>query len=82
MVFKNLLGKASMWVLRYCPFPQDVLQCDAQGLAACLKLAAGNRVGMKRVKRLMEAAPASVGVKVGIEGARRKLSSCLDEVEF
>lgn len=82
MVFKNLLGKASMWVLRYCPFPQDVLQCDPEGLAVCLKLAAGNRMGMKRVKRLVEATSASVGVKVGIEGARRKLSSCLDEVEF
>ncbi len=81
-VFKDLLGKASMWVLRHCPFPQDVLQCDPEGLATCLKLATRDRVGMKRAKALIRAASESVGVKVGIEGARKKLSSCLDEVEF
>ena len=81
-VFKDLLGKASMWVLRHCPFPQDVLQCDPEGLATCLKLATGDRVGMKRAKALIEAASVSVGVKVGIEGARKKLSSCLGEVDF
>jgi len=81
-VFRDLLGKASWWVLRHCPFPQDVLEYDPEGLATSLKLATRGRVGMKRARVLMRAASESVGVKAGIEGARQKLYCLLDEIEF
>jgi hypothetical protein len=64
-VFKDLLGEASMWVLRYRPFPRDVLQCDPAGLPACLKLATKGRVGIKRAKALIQAASDSAGCEGG-----------------
>lgn len=45
-VFKDLLGKASMWVLRHCPFPQDVRQCDPEAWPHALSWQLATRWGL------------------------------------
>ncbi|GAW93623.1 Transposase domain protein, partial [Calderihabitans maritimus] len=55
-VFKNLLGKAALWVLRHCPFPSYILTWSVEELANQLKGATNNRVGLRRAGILKEAA--------------------------
>ncbi|MDI3508861.1 MAG: hypothetical protein PWP55_1053, partial [Clostridiales bacterium] len=81
-VFKNLLGKGSLYILRHCPFPSDVLAADKDALVIGIKEATNFIVGAKRIDRLITAAQRSIGVKNGLESARLKLNSILDEIEF
>lgn len=81
-VFKGLLGRAAGWVLRHCPFPQDVLALSLEDLAERLKEASNRRVGLKRAQALREAARDSVGVAAGLAGARVRLMVILDEIKF
>ncbi|WP_046159891.1 IS110 family transposase, partial [Caldanaerobacter subterraneus] len=62
-VFKNLWGKAALWILRNCPFPSIILKLSKEEIAEQLKKATNNRVGMKRAEKLIEAAKKSIGVK-------------------
>lgn len=81
-IFKNLLGKASLWILKHCPFPSMILSKPVENLAEKLKEASNYRVGLKRAIKLYEAAKESIGAKEGLNGAQIKLKSCLDEIEF
>ncbi len=81
-VFKKVLGMASTWVLRNCPFPQYVLSLTEEELANKLKEASSNRVGLKRAKELQNAARESIGVKEGLVGAYLKLLTIMDRVEL
>ena len=81
-VFKDLMGMAAGWVLRHLPFPQDILALSLKELAGCLKEASNSRVGLKRAQVLQKAASESIGVMVGLNGARIKLTSILEEIDF
>lgn len=82
-VFKNITGKAALWVLRHCPFPGIILSTyTVEELAEKLKEASSNRVGLKRAKKLYETARESIAVTEGLKGAKIKLETCLDEIEF
>ena len=81
-VFKDILGKAALWVLENIPFPEDIVSCSVEWVAERLKEAAGHRVGLKRAKRLREVAEKSIGVPEGLEAARIRLRSCLREIRF
>ncbi|SFR18402.1 Transposase [Desulfoscipio geothermicus DSM 3669] len=81
-VFKNLLGKASVYVLTNRPFPRDLLQISEEQLACELKKASNNRVGEKRAKLLLLTASNSVGVPEGLDSARLRIKQCIAEIEF
>lgn len=81
-VFKNLLGKASLYILTNRPFPRDLLQISGEQLARELKNASNGRVGEKRAKLLLEMAKQSVGVPEGLEAARLRIRQCVAEIEF
>ncbi len=81
-VFKGALGQASRWVLEKCPFPSHIEHMEIEELVAGLKAASTGRVGQKRAEQLIEQARRSIGVREGLEGAYRRLSSILAEVEF
>lgn len=68
-VFKNILGKAALWVLRHCPFPSMDLSHTKEELAENMKKAANKRVGIKRAEKLIKAAQKSIGVSQGLKGA-------------
>ena len=72
-VFKYLTGNASLWVLRNVPFPKDVLKLNKEELIFSLKAATSNRVGEKRAEKLIKAAKNSIGLEVGLTGARTRL---------
>lgn len=81
-VFKNVLGKASTWVLRHYPFPKNILSLTEKELAIKLKQASNNRVGLKRAKQLQNVAKESIGIKEGLEGAHLKLMTIMDRLEY
>jgi len=82
-VFKYpLKGKASRQILRSCPYPVQVLAMGEAGLMAEVKKAVKKSVGIKRVRKLMEIAKASVGVSQGLESSGLRLRHLLDELEM
>lgn len=82
-VFKHpLKGKASLHLLKTCPFPCHLLALGADGVLTEVKRAVKKTVGKKKVAALMTAAEDSVGVTYGLESARMQLRMLVEELEF
>lgn len=81
-VFKNLLGKASLYILTHRPFPADLKQLTVEELTTELKVASSGKVGQKRAVLLLAAAQESIGVPEGLDAARLRLTQCLEEIFF
>jgi transposase len=82
-VFKNPLnGKASMQILKTCPFPALILELGAEGVLAEIKKAVRKTVGRKKAQQLVETAKNSIGVKYGSVSAKLKLELLIEELEL
>ena len=82
-VFRNpLKGKASMQVLKSCPFPKMILTLGEAGVLAEIKKSVKKTVGMKKVHQLIGIAVESIGVEYGLESAKLKLTIMLSELEL
>ncbi len=78
-VFKHpLKGKASIQILKDCPFPKLILSIGVDGVLAIIK----KTVGIKKAMELVETAERSVGVDYGISAAKVKLNILISELEF
>ncbi len=82
IVFKTFIeGKAALHLLKNCPFPQDVLKLNELEIQKLLKEVVKKTVGIKRIKELQDVAKTSVGVTIGIEGAKIRLQVLLENYE-
>ena len=81
-VFKNLLGKTSVFILKIYPFPEDIEKLTEEELTGVIKAASNKRLGSKKAKELKKAAESSVGLTEGLDSARYRIKSCLEEIEF
>ena len=82
-VFKcPLKGKASVQILKSCPFPQHLLELGMDGVLAEVKKAVKKTVGKKKVETLLKTAQDSVGVGYGVESARLQMQMLIEELEF
>ena len=82
-VFKHpLKGKASIHILKECPFPKYILENGIDGMLVLVRQAVKKTVGIKKVTKLIEAAKVSVGVSEGLVGARIKLRNLIEELEL
>jgi len=82
-VFKEPLeGKASMQILKSCPFPSLILEMGVDGALIEIKKAVKKTVGRKRAEQLVEAARNSIGVNYGIVSAKLKLGLMIEELEL
>lgn len=82
-VFKNPLnGKASMQILKSCPFPILILELGVEGVLAEIKKAVKKTVGRKKAQQLVETAKNSIGVGYGIVSAKLKLGLMIEELEL
>lgn len=79
-VFKDPLGLGALWALKHCPFPDDVVALTLEEVTRGLRQASRNHLGLARAERLFEMAWESVGVREGLEGARKRLRSALAEL--
>lgn len=82
-VFKYpLKGKASMQLLKVCPFPRFILELGEEGVLAEIKKAVKKTVGRKRAVQLIKAAKESIGVDYGEYAARFKMRQLMEELEL
>lgn len=82
-VFKKpLKGKASLHLLKTCPFPNHLLELGMEGVLAEVKKAVKKSVGKKKVVALLAVAKDSVGVTYGLESARMQLRLLVEELTF
>lgn len=82
-VFKNpLKGKASLQILKSCPFPALILELGVEGILAEIKKAVKKSVGRKKAQQLLEVAKNSIGVGYGITSAKLKLGLMIEELEL
>ena len=82
-VFKHpFKGKASMQVMRSCPFPSLILGLGVNGVLAEIKKAVKKTVGFKKAKQLVETAKESIGVTYGTVSAKLKLELMIEELEL
>lgn len=81
-VFKTFIeGKAALHLLKNCPFPQNVLKLKELEIQELLKEVVKKTVGIKKIKELQNVAKTSVGITLGIEGAKLRLKVLLDNYE-
>ncbi len=80
--FKGPLGKTAVFILKFYPFPADIIKLTEEELTAMIKKASSKRLGEKKAKQLKLIASYSIGVQEGLESARYRLKSCLEEIEF
>ena len=69
-VFKNLLGKTSVFILKIYTFPEDIEKLTEEELTGVIKAASNKRLGSKKAKELKKAAESSVGLTEGLDSAR------------
>ena len=79
---KVLEAKSSRQILKSCPFPAFILATGEAGVLAEIKKVALKTVGVKKVRKLMEAAKNSVGAEYGLDSARLRLRLLLEELEM
>lgn len=80
-MFSDILGKSALFILKTCPFPQDIVNIGVSELTQKLLDATHNRVGFKKAELVFNAADTSIGVPVGLEGARYRLKLILRQLE-
>src|SRR5674476_906975 len=81
MVFKNYLkGKASMQILKSCPFPSMILKLGVDGVLVEIKKAVKKTVGRKKAEELVETAKTSIGVGYGLVSAKLKIGLMIEEL--
>jgi transposase len=77
-----LKGKASLHLLKSCPFPCDVIRLGEEGVLAEIRKAVKKTVGRKKAAELVQAAETSVGVRQGLGAAGIRIAGLLAEHEF
>ena len=82
-VFKHpVRGKASLQLLKSCPFPAHILELGEEGVLCEIKKAVKKTVGRKKAKQLVETAKTSIGVNYGLAAAKLKLGLMVEELEL
>jgi transposase len=80
-LFADILGKSSLALLKNCPFPKDIKSFGIEKVTNIFKEATKNRVGIKKATLVYEAAENSIGVPVGLDGARYRLNLIIRNLE-
>jgi transposase len=81
-IFKDLLGKTSVYILKNCPFPADILKLTEEQLVEVIKLGSRKRLGHKKAQELRQSAMSSVGLREGLESTCYRIGSRLEEIAF
>lgn len=81
-VFSDWKGKASLFTLRYFPFPTEIVHLKAEEILEGWKTTVKRGVGIKRATKLLNTAKKSIGITIGLRFARREIHSLLDQFEL
>lgn len=80
-VFSDFDCISSLMILRVAPLPANVIAAGVDGINAVWRKAKLRAVGIKRAKRLHEAASESIGCVDGSDAARLEIMLLLDDYE-
>jgi len=81
-VFGKWEGKAALMTLKEFPTPARILELGLEGIVASWRREISRAVGVKRAKRLIEAAKGTVGIRQGLRAAENDLKSLLEEYDL
>ena len=82
-IFKNpFTGKASVQILKSCPFPAQIIELGVEGVLLEIKKAVKKTVGRKKAEELVNRAKSSIGVGYGTSAALLKLRMHMEEFEL
>jgi transposase len=82
-VFKRPFeGKTSMWLLKTCPSPGEIVALGVDGVLAEIKKAVSRGVGINVAVKLVNAAGNSVGVDYGVDAFTFGMRRLVEEIEF
>ena len=81
-LFKSILGKTSLYILRHYPLPKDLLETDFDRLKQEFKKVSRGRVDKEKTREIIEYAKESVGVTEGEESYRQIMNNLLDQIEI
>jgi len=81
-VWGNVTCPTSLTLLKTYPFPSDVLSAPQKKLQDDIREASKGKEGIKLMGELLQAAKRSVGVLEGLQSARLRILSLIDELEY
>ena len=80
-IFWSMKSRSLWAILKYCPFPQDVLKCDISTITEILSKSSRRKTtAKKKAQDLYDAAQISIGLKSISEADRYRLNHYLEEV--
>lgn len=81
-VFKHpLTGKASLQLLKACPFPALIIELGVEGVLDEIRKAVKKTVGRQKAQQLLDTAKISIGVRYGIASAKLRIGLLIEELE-
>jgi transposase len=81
-VFSNVSGAASLKVLARWPFPDDLRTADKTELIQLISQSSGYHLGEETASKLIQLAQSSIGITLGIDGARLRLATLVNQINF
>jgi transposase len=78
-VFGNWSCISSLEVLKMCPLPEEIVKVGAEKINAVWREKKIRAIGIKRAKRLVEAAEGSVGIRSGLTGAKQEMDILIED---
>jgi transposase len=81
-VFSNVTGAASLQILARWPFPGDLLGADKIELIQLINQSSGSRLGEATVTQLINLAEISIGITIGLDGGRSKVTRLINQINF
>lgn len=81
-VFKDWEGKVSLIILKEISLPEQIVKMSCEEIIKVIKVKAGRGVGIKRAKKLKDAAINTVGLKAGLNMAQLELKNLIQQFEL
>ena len=81
-VFKKILSRTSVEILKKCPFPEDIKSMGEEELLKHIKETVKRGYSKKKIKEIYELAEESIGTNEGTYGAKFQIKMYIEEAEM
>lgn len=81
-IFKKILSKTSMKILKKCPFPEDIKSMGKEELLKYIKETVKRGYSKKSIESIYELANESIGTIEGTKGAKFQIEMYVEEAEL
>jgi len=81
-VFKQILSRTSIEILKECPFPKNILEKGIEGITNHIKQTVKRGYRTQQIVEIYDLAVESIGTEEGLAGARLQLELYVEESEL